>query len=50
MAAKNTGKASKNASKKKLVCDGCGLVVVVEDACGCGCVPACCGTPMKEKK
>jgi len=48
MAAKKAGK-SKKAAKKKLVCDDCGLVVVVEDACGCGCVPVCCGEPMKEK-
>jgi len=50
MAAKKAGKATMKAAKKKLVCDGCGLVVVVQDACACGCVPACCGTPMKEKK
>lgn len=50
MAAKKAGKATKRAPKKKLVCGDCGMVVVVEDACGCGCVPACCGEPMKEKK
>lgn len=43
-------KKAKKDSKKKLVCGDCGLVVAVEDPCGCGCVPVCCGTPMKEKK
>ena len=50
MAAKNARKASKKAAKKKLVCDDCGLAVVVQDPCDCGCIPVCCGTPMKEKK
>jgi hypothetical protein len=57
MAAKKAGKApkkagiaSRNAGKKKLECADCGMVVVVEDACGCGCVPTCCGTEMKQKK
>ena len=49
MAAKKAGKAKKKAAKKKLECADCGLVVVVEDACGCGCVPVCCGEPMKDK-
>ena len=43
-------KKGKKEAKKKLVCDDCGLVVVVEEACGCGCIPVCCGAPMKEKK
>ncbi len=29
-------------------CDQCGLVVLVEDVCGCeDCDVICCGTPMK---
>ena len=48
MAAKKTKAAGKKAAKK-LVCDDCGLIVVVEDQCGCGCIPVCCGTPMKAK-
>jgi len=49
MAAKKTKSAAKKHARKKLVCDDCGLVVVVEDACGCGCVPTCCGSPMAGK-
>jgi hypothetical protein len=49
-APKKAGNAKKNAGKKKLECDDCGMVVVVENACGCGCVPTCCGTEMKKKK
>lgn len=49
MAAKKAKKAASKGAKKKLVCDDCGMIVVVEDQCGCGCVPSCCGTPMKEK-
>lgn len=48
MAGKKTKTAAKKAAKK-LVCDDCGLVVVVEDQCGCGCIPVCCDTPMKAK-
>ncbi len=36
---------------EKYKCDDCGLVVVVEDACGCGdCDIVCCGAPMKPVK
>jgi len=41
------------ATKKgtKLECKECGVVVVVEDACGCtACDLLCCGAPMKEVK
>ena len=37
-------------AKNALVCNDCGMVVVVEDKCGCGCVPSCCGEPMAPKK
>ncbi len=36
---------------EKYKCDECGLVVVVEDVCGCeDCDVVCCGTPMKPVK
>ncbi|HTW92386.1 MAG TPA: hypothetical protein VMH22_11835 [bacterium] len=35
----------------KYVCDSCGLVLVVSDACDCAdCGPVCCGEQMKVKK
>lgn len=35
----------------KYKCDECGLVVVVDEACGCGtCDLVCCEKPMKEVK
>jgi hypothetical protein len=35
----------------KYKCDKCGLVVVVDDPCGCSmCDLICCGEPMKEVK
>ena len=35
----------------KYKCDECGLVVVVEDVCGCeDCDVVCCGAPMKQVK
>jgi hypothetical protein len=53
MAAKKTKGAKKpvkKQAKNELVCQDCGMVVVVEDQCGCGCVPTCCGSPMAPKK
>ncbi len=36
---------------EKFKCDECGLVVVVEDVCGCeDCDVVCCGAPMKPVK
>jgi hypothetical protein len=36
---------------EKYECEECGMVIVVEDACGCEeCVIACCETPMKKVK
>lgn len=36
---------------EKYKCDECGLVVVVEDVCGCEeCDVVCCGAPMKQVK
>jgi hypothetical protein len=41
--------ASKKGEKYK--CEECGLVVVVEDACGCdACDIVCCSAPMKPVK
>jgi hypothetical protein len=35
----------------KYKCEECGLVVVVDAACGCApCDLICCGVPMKEQK
>ena len=35
----------------KYKCEECGMVVVVDDACGCAsCDLICCGTPMKPAK
>jgi hypothetical protein len=35
----------------KYKCDECGLVVVVDEVCGCSsCDLICCGAPMKEVK
>ncbi len=36
---------------EKYKCDECGMVIVVEDACGCEeCDVVCCGAPMKPVK
>jgi hypothetical protein len=36
---------------EKHKCEECGLVVVVDDACGCSeCDLVCCGAPMKPVK
>jgi hypothetical protein len=36
---------------EKYKCEECGLVVVVDDACGCSeCDLICCGAPMKPVK
>jgi len=36
---------------EKYKCDECGLVVLVEDVCGCeDCDVVCCGAPMKQVK
>ena len=41
--------AKKKGTKYK--CDACGMVVVIEEACGCHeCDLVCCGVPMKEAK
>ena len=50
--------AEKKATKKKMaqgdsyVCRVCGLVVSVDEVCGCVdvCDIVCCGKPMKERK
>lgn len=36
---------------EKYECEECGLVVIVEDVCGCDdCKIVCCGEPMKKVK
>ncbi len=39
-------------NKKKLYCEVCGLVVTVDEECGCvdTCDLICCGKQLKEKK
>ena len=57
MPEKTKTRAKKHAAKKRMskgdsyACDVCGLVITVDEACGC--VDAdiiCCGAPMKERK
>ena len=57
--AKKTTTAKKSTTKKKAVkkgskfaCRACGLVVSVDEVCGCveACDIICCGEPMKPKK
>jgi len=58
MAEKKTATVAKAAAKKKTMkgqsyeCAVCGMVVMVEEDCGCveTCDIICCGSPMKEKK
>ena len=49
--------AKKSASKKpsrvgsRYACSDCGMVVVLEEDCGCQMIDlVCCGTPMKKKR
>lgn len=57
-AAKKTAPVKKTPTKKKVTkgasysCDVCGIVVSVDEICGCvdTCDIVCCGEPMKEKK
>jgi hypothetical protein len=36
---------------EKYKCEDCGLVILVEDTCGCDdCDIVCCGAPMKQVK
>ena len=52
--AKKTTTTKKKAVKKgsKFTCSTCGLVVSVDEVCGCveTCDIVCCGVPMKPKK
>jgi hypothetical protein len=52
--AKKTTAAKKKTMKKgsKYACSACGLVVSVDEVCGCvdACEIICCGKPMKTKK
>jgi len=45
---KNAAKRAKAKKGEKYKCNNCGLVVLVEDECGCDdeCNPECCGEPM----
>lgn len=49
--AKKVKAAKKNTKMKKgakYVCDDCGVVVSVDEPCGCDpCAISCCGTPMR---
>jgi hypothetical protein len=51
---KKSTATKKNAMKKgsKFACRTCGLVVSVDEVCGCveACDIVCCGAPMKPKK
>ena len=49
---KKVGKTAKKQSKKKLKCEVCGLLVTVDEVCGCvdTCDLICCGQQMKEVK
>ncbi len=49
---KKSGQKKSGTSKgSKYTCDECGIVVSVEEACGCVdvCDLVCCGEPMKQK-
>jgi len=54
VAKKTTAKPVKKAATRvgsKYNCADCGLVVVVDEDCGCATVDlVCCGTPMKKKR
>ena len=49
MNCKKTGGAKKVVKKgDRYSCDDCGIVVIVDEACGCApCDLVCCGAPMK---
>jgi hypothetical protein len=50
---KNAIPAKKTASRlgAKYACQECGLLVVVDQDCGCGTIDlVCCGEPMKKKR
>jgi hypothetical protein len=48
---KRTGKVKKSVKGDKLVCGTCGLVVTVDNLCGCmdACDVICCGSEMQTK-
>lgn len=50
--AKKAKKRVSKAKKPKYTCEACGLVVTVDEACGCvdECDIVCCGQSMKPKK
>lgn len=50
--AKRCSKTVKSSKKGKYECKACGLLVTVENECGCsdGCGIICCGENMKLKK
>jgi len=52
MAKKIRKRAKKAKSAPRYHCNACGLVISVDEACGCidACDIICCGEQMKEKK
>ena len=52
MAKKNVKKTAKGKKGSRYSCQACGLVVTVDNICGCvdECDIICCGTGMKPKK
>jgi hypothetical protein len=51
MAEKNTKKTARKKTGPRYTCQACGLVVSVDEACGCTdiCDIICCGEQMKKK-
>jgi hypothetical protein len=49
---KKETKQTKKQNKKKMKCEVCGLVVTIDEECGCvdTCDLICCGKEMKEVK
>jgi len=49
---KKTASKAKTKAGDKYKCQACGLVVTVDEACGCvqACDILCCGTSMKKKR
>ena len=50
--AKKPVSKTKKKEGEKYACEVCGLVVSVDEACGCvdACDIVCCGTPMRKKR
>ena len=52
MAKKNTKKSNKTKKGSRYICNACGLVLTVDEICGCveACDIICCGKEMESKK